>query len=157
MVLETSCGDLTLLLDADASPITVNSFVFLAEQGYFDGIALHRIVPGYIVQIGDPTASGTGFPGYRLDDELPSPDFQYERGVVAMANSGSPRTGGSQFFVMIEDAPLPPTYAPFGTVTAGFDVIDQMASVPMGPNRGDSQPSRPLETIYVNHVDVIGR
>jgi len=157
VVLDTSCGNLTLLLDADAAPVTVNSFVFLAERGFFDGIALHRVVPGYIVQIGDPTASGFGFPGYRIDDELPSADFLYERGVVAMANSGSPRTGGSQFFVMIEDAPLPPTYTPFGTVTAGFDVIDRMTSVPMGANGGDSQPSRPLKTIYVNHVDVIGR
>lgn len=156
VVLETSCGDISLVLDPEIAPATVNSFVFLAEQGYYDGIALHRVVPGYIVQIGDPTATGSGSPGYQLPDELPPDGFLYRRGVVAMANRG-PDTGGSQFFLMIEDAPLPADYAVFGEVTAGFDVIEAMADVPMGPNRGDTTPSRPLETIYVNHVEVIGR
>ncbi|MCB2223519.1 MAG: peptidylprolyl isomerase [Actinobacteria bacterium] len=153
--LETSCGDITLLLDPSVAPATVNSFVFLAQQGYFDGIALHRVVPGYIAQIGDPTASGYGDPGYRLPDEWPPAGFLYERGVVAMANAG-PGTTGSQFFVMLGDAALPPTYTVFGVVASGMDVLDRMAEVPMGPNPGDAVDSRPLETIYVERVVVGG-
>ncbi|MFH2072175.1 MAG: peptidylprolyl isomerase [Actinomycetota bacterium] len=156
VVLETSCGGITLDLYPEIAPLTVNSFVFLAARGYFDGIALHRVVPGYIVQIGDPTATGGGFPGYRIPDELPPDGFLYRKGVVAMANGG-PDTGGSQFFLMIEDAPLPPDYAVFGEVVDGFDTIEAMAAVPMGPNPGDSTPSRPLETIYVDHVRVVDR
>jgi peptidyl-prolyl cis-trans isomerase B (cyclophilin B) len=153
VLLETSCGDVRLTLDPALAPQTVNSFVFLAEQGYFDGIALHRVVPGYIVQIGDPTATGAGSPGYTLPDELPPDDFVYRRGVVAMANGG-PNTAGSQFFVMLADAPLPPDYAVFGTVTSGMEVLDRMAEVPMGPNPGDVVASRPQETIYLEHVVV---
>ncbi|MCJ7726322.1 MAG: peptidylprolyl isomerase [Acidimicrobiia bacterium] len=155
VVLETSCGDISLVLYPEIAPVTVNSFVFLAEQGYYDGIALHRLVPGYIVQIGDPTATGGGSPGYRLPDELPPAGFLSRRGVVAMANRGA-NTGGSQFFLMIEDAPLPAAYSVFGEVTSGFDVIAAMAAVPMGPNPGDTSPSRPLETIYIDHIEVIG-
>lgn len=155
VVLETSCGDISLVLYPEIAPVTVNSFVFLSEQGYYDGIALHRVVPGYIVQIGDPTATGGGSPGYRLPDELPPAGFLYRRGVVAMANGGA-NTGGSQFFLMIEDAPLPADFAVFGEVTSGFDVIEAMAAVPMGPNPGDTRPSRPLETIYIDHIEVIG-
>jgi len=138
VILDTSCGDITLALDTDIAPITVNSFVFLAEQGYYDGIALHRVVPGFMAQIGDPTATGGGSPGYLIPDELPPGGFLYQRGVVAMANRG-PDTGGSQFFLMIEDA------------------LVRVAAVPMGPNPGDANPSRPLETIYINHVEVVGR
>jgi len=156
VVLDTSCGDISLSLDADTAPVTVNSFVFLAERGYFDGIALHRVVPGFLVQIGDPTATGAGFPGYRIPDELPPAGFLYTRGTVAMANAG-PNTGGSQFFLMLEDINLPPSYTVFGQTTSGFDTMDSMAAVPMGSNAMDSQPSRPLETIYINSVDVIGR
>jgi len=156
VVLDTSCGDITLLLDADAAPITVNSFVFLAERGYFDGIALHRVVPGFVIQIGDPTATGAGSPGYRIPDELPPADFSYERGTVAMANAG-PDTGGSQFFLVLDDISLPPAYAVFGQATGGSETMDLIAAVPMGPNPGDSQPSRPLETIYINSVEVSGR
>ncbi len=156
VVLETSCGDITLVLDPEIAPLTVNSFVFLAEQGYFDGIALQRVVPGYIVQIGDPTASGAGSPGYRVPDELPPDGFLYRRGTVAMANGG-PNTGGSQFFLVIEDVPLPPDYTVFGEVVSGFDVIAAMAAVPMGANPGDVTPSRPLETIYVEQVRVADR
>lgn len=156
VVLDTSCGDISLSLDADIAPVTVNSFVFLAERGYFDGIALHRVVPGFVIQIGDPTATGAGFPGYRIPDELPPAGFLYTRGTVAMANAG-PDTGGSQFFLVLEDIKLPPSYTVFGQTTSGFDTMDSMIAVPMGPNPGDNQPSRPLETIYINSVDVIGR
>jgi cyclophilin family peptidyl-prolyl cis-trans isomerase len=156
VVLDTSCGDISLSLDADSAPVTVNSFVFLAERGYFDGIALHRVVPGFVIQIGDPTATGAGFPGYRIPDELPPAGFLYTRGTVAMANAG-PDTGGSQFFLVLEDINLPPSYTVFGQTTSGFETMDLMTAVPMGPNPGDSQPSRPLETIYINSVEVVGR
>jgi cyclophilin family peptidyl-prolyl cis-trans isomerase len=156
VVLHTSCGDVILELDADATPETVESFVFLARSGYFDGTVSHRIIPGYIVQAGDPTASGSGNPGYLIPDELPPADFFYTRGVIAMANAGVANSAGSQFFIMLGDAALPPTYAVFGRVVEGFDVLDTLAALPMGPNPNDPTPSRPLETVYLEWVEVVG-
>jgi peptidyl-prolyl cis-trans isomerase B (cyclophilin B) len=156
VVLHTSCGDVRLRLDPALAPETVNSFVFLAEQGYFDGTVAHRVVPGFVFQAGDPTASGSGGPGYTLPDELPPSDFTYSRGVVAMANTGQPHTGGSQFFIVLSDISLPPSYTVFATVVAGMDVLDTIAALPMGPNPGDPVDSRPLETVYLDRVEVAG-
>ena len=156
VVLHTSCGKIRLNLDADTAPETVNSFVFLARDGYFNGTVSHRIIPGYIVQAGDPTAAGTGNPGYLIPDELPAPDFLYTRGVVAMANSGLPDSAGSQFFIMLDTAALPPTYAVFGEVVDGFDVLDTLGRLPLGPHPLDPTNSRPLETVYLEWVEVVG-
>ncbi len=117
----TNKGEFTIALDAVQAPQTVNNFVFLARWKYYDDTVCHRIIPGFVVQCGDPTATGTGDPGYSFADELPSAG-QYKIGSVAMANSG-PDTNGSQFFVITGDqgAALPPQYSLFGDVTAGFD------------------------------------
>lgn len=154
-ILETSCGAIVIELRPDLAPATVNSFVFLAEQGYFDGTVSHRIVPGFVVQLGDPTATGTGFPGYRIPDELPAVDFAYTTGVVAMANGG-PDTGGSQFFIVFDDILLDPDYTVFGFVTAGLNVLERIAAIPVGVNPRTLEPSLPLETLYLGSV-VINR
>lgn len=151
VTLETSCGEIELLLDSDLAPATVNSFVFLAEQGYFDGTAAHRILPGFVIQAGDPTASGMGDPGYRLPDELPEEGFVYGAGVVAMANAG-PGTSGSQFFIVLGDTDLPAAYSVFGSVVGGFEVIDEIARLPLGFRPGSAEPSYPMQTLYLERV-----
>ncbi len=152
VTITTSCGDVVLELDPSLAPATVNSFVFLAEQGYFDGTVAHRIAPGFVVQAGDPTATGTGGPGYVVPDELPSAGYVYQQGVVAMANAG-PGTTGSQFFIMLGDAALPPNYSVFGKVADGMDTLQRIAEVPLGPN-GRGEVSVPLETVYLERVTV---
>lgn len=152
VTISTSCGDIVVELDPSIAPETVNSFVFLAEQGFFDGGASHRIAPGYLMQAGDPTATGRGGPGYSLPDELPTDDTPYTRGTLAMANGG-PDTGGSQFFIMLDDIGLPPDYSVFGRVVEGFEVLDAIAAVPLGfTSRGE--PSSPLESVYLAKVTV---
>jgi cyclophilin family peptidyl-prolyl cis-trans isomerase len=153
-ILRTSCGDITLRLDPSLAPQAVNSFVFLAEEGYFDNTVSHRVVPGFVIQAGDPTATGRGGPGYRLQDELPPAGFQYVAGTVAMANAG-PNSAGSQFFLTLGDVGLDPTFTVFGTVVDGVDVMQRIASLPMGSNPGDFQPSRPLETVYLEDVEIV--
>ncbi len=150
--IETSCGDLVVELDPSIAPVTVNSFVFLAQQGYFDGTASHRVIPGFVMQAGDPTATGRGNPGYALPDELPPAGYFYERGVLAMANAG-PNSGGSQFFIMLADAGLPPAYSIFGRLVEGDEVLDVIAGLPLG-NRG-TEVSVPLQTLYVERVVII--
>jgi len=155
VTIETSCGPIVALLDPATAPETVNSFVFLAAEGYFDGSASHRVFPGFIIQAGDPTATGFGGPGYTLPDEFPATDFVYARGVLAMANSGQ-GTSGSQFFIVLADAPLPPQFSVFGSVVEGFDVLDAIAGLPLGtaPGTGDSVPTTPLETLYIERVSL---
>ena len=153
VTMSTSCGDLGIKLDPSLAPETVNSFVFLASEGYFDGTAIHRVIPGYIAQGGDQTATGTGGPGYAIPDEFPPPVVKYDRGVLAMANAG-PGTTGSQFFVMLADGALPPQYSIFGWVTEGLEILDLLQEVPLGqsPTSRDPMPTTPLETIYINLV-----
>jgi peptidyl-prolyl cis-trans isomerase B (cyclophilin B) len=156
VTLETSCGPIVITLDPSVAPETVNSFVFLAEQGYFDGSVSHRVLPGFMMQAGDPTATGRGGPGYTVPDEFPQGEFLYDRGVVAMANAGSGTTG-SQFFIMFGAADwLPPNYTVFGTVTDGFATLDAIEALPLGmnPNGADPSPSVPLETVYIKRVTV---
>src|SRR5579872_4129575 len=119
----TSKGKMTIALDPIAAPQTVNNFVFLARYHYFEGIIFHRIIPGFVLQGGDPTGTGTGGPGYRFDDELPQAG-RYEIGSLAMANAG-PNTNGSQFFVISgpQGVQLPPLYALFGKAVSGLDVV----------------------------------
>jgi peptidyl-prolyl cis-trans isomerase B (cyclophilin B) len=155
VILHTSCGPIVLRLDPTAAPATVNSFVFLAREGYFDGTVAHRVVPGFVFQAGDPTAAGTGGPGYTLPDEFPAPGYTYTRGVVAMANTGAPGSAGSQFFITLGDISLPPAYTAFGEVVEGFDVLERIAALPMGPNPPDAVNSRPLETVYLDRVEVV--
>ena len=155
VTLSTSCGDLEAKLDPSLAPETTNSFLFLGSEGYFDGTVLHRVIPGFVAQGGDQTATGTGGPGYVIPDEFPPPTIVYERGVLAMANSG-PGTTGSQFFIMLEDGSLPPQYTIFGWVTEGLEILDLLQGVPLGqsPTSPDPMPSTPLETIYINSVTI---
>lgn len=152
VVLATSCGEIVIEMDPASAPETVNSFVFLANAGFFDGGASHRIVPGYIIQAGDPTATGIGGPGYVIPDEYPPNGFVYERGVVAMGNAG-PGTTGSQFFIMVGDSGLPPTFSVVGRVVEGLDVVDRIAALPLGFSPRGEQ-SVPLETLYLERVTV---
>jgi peptidylprolyl isomerase len=135
----TSKGTMEILLDPLAAPVTVNSFVYLARWHYFDGIVFHRVIPGFVLQGGDPTGSGAGGPGYRFNDELPKPG-RYELGSLAMANAG-PHTNGSQFFIISgpDGVRLPPLYALFGKVVKGLDVISTINDVgtPSGKPRED--------------------
>lgn len=153
-VVHTSCGAITLELDPALAPETVNSFVFLAEQGYFDGTVSHRVYPGFMIQAGDPTATGRGNPGYSVPDEFPPADAAYTRGIVAMANSGRPNSGGSQFFMMLADYPLPPSYSIFGRVVDGLDVMDRIAQVPLTARGGNPEVSSPLETVFIERVEI---
>jgi cyclophilin family peptidyl-prolyl cis-trans isomerase len=144
--LDTTCGEIIVELDAAGAPRTVNSFVFLARDGYFEGAPFHRVIPGFVIQGGDPTGTGTGGPGYTFDDELETAEEVvaeeggYPRGKLVMANAG-PDTNGSQFFVTLEDLDgqggttmLPPQYALFGEVIDGMETVDRIAA---GPTEGE--------------------
>jgi cyclophilin family peptidyl-prolyl cis-trans isomerase len=129
-VLATTEGDITIELDAEAAPATVNNFVVLARYGFYDGVPFHRIIPGFMNQAGDPVgpSPGTGGPGYTIPDELPEGDDPYPEGTLAMANTGQPDSGGSQFFIVVDDggAQLTPTYTAFGRVVEGMEVVDEI-------------------------------
>ena len=127
--LHTNHGDISIDFFADRSPNTVNNFLFLAGEGFYDGVIFHRVVPGFVIQGGDPTGQGTGGPGYRFADELDGPGA-YRRGTVAMANAG-PNTNGSQFFICLADVALPHNYTIFGMVTSGMEAVDAIAAAPL--------------------------
>jgi cyclophilin family peptidyl-prolyl cis-trans isomerase len=148
-VVETNMGEFTIALDQEQAPNTVNNFVFLSRNLYYDDTICHRIIPDFVVQCGDPTGTGTGGPGYTFADELPA-EGEYEIGSVAMANSG-PDTNGSQFFVITgeQGAALPPAYSLFGAVIDGFDttvLAMEAAGTPSG------EPTEPVEIISVTIV-----
>jgi len=130
-VIKTNLGDMTVEFFTDDSPITVNNFISLSKDGYYDNVIFHRVISGFMIQGGDPSGTGHGdygkYPGYKFDDELNN-QRPYEKGILAMANAG-PNTNGSQFFIMHVDYPLPYSYTIFGQVVDGFDVIDKIASV----------------------------
>lgn len=137
IVMTTSMGEITLLVEADLSPIAVGNFVALAECGFYDNVIFHRIAymqdgTPFVIQGGDPTGTGRGGPGYLINDE---PVIgEYSRGVLAMARSAEPNSQGSQFFIVLDDGARPPlesarTYAILGRVTTGMDVVDAIASV----------------------------
>jgi len=146
--METSMGTMVIALDAVNAPRTVNSFVFLALNHYYDGIIFHRIIKGFVCQGGDPTGTGRGGPGYQYADELPKAG-QYQIGSLAMANAG-PNTNGSQFFLISgpSGVGLPPAYALFGQVVKGLEIVEAMQSVPTGA--GD----RPTTDVVINSVTI---
>lgn len=147
-ILRTSKGDITIDLNEKATPITVNNFVYLAEQDYYDGVIFHRVIKDFMIQSGDPTGTGAGTPGYRFDDEPFEGD--YERGVVAMANAG-PNTNGSQFFIMHQYTPLPKNYVIFGNVISGLETIDAIANQEVQMS-GNGEMSSPIEPTVINEV-----
>jgi cyclophilin family peptidyl-prolyl cis-trans isomerase len=144
--LDTSHGPIEIELDPRRAPQAVNNFVFLARQGFYDGVIFHRSIPGFVIQGGDPTGTGTGGPGYRFRDELDQPG-SYTRGTVAMANAG-PNTNGSQFFICLDDVGLPHQYTIFGATSSGLEAVDAIAAVPT--QRGD----RPVTDCVIISVTI---
>ena len=142
LVVETTCGNFTITLEPAVAPKTTASLVSLAENGFYDGTTFHRVVPGFVIQGGDPTGTGTGGPGYSTVDAPPT-DTQYTEGTVAMAKSAADPAGtsGSQFFVVTApDAGLPPEYAVVGQVTSGMETVSAIESL----GTGDGPPSTPV-------------
>lgn len=150
--LETNKGAIQVEFFPGDAPNTVNNFVCLAEDGYFDQTPFHRIVKGFVIQGGDPTGTGSGGPGYKFNDEPIARD--YERGTLAMANAG-PDTNGSQFFVVLDDlrGKLPKNYTIFGRVTDGMDVVDAIANTPTVAGRS-GEKSTPTESITLEKVTI---
>ncbi len=149
LVVQTNCGSFTVALDQKLAPRAAASLVSLAQAGFFDGTVFHRIVPGFVIQGGDPTGTGAGGPGYQAVDRPPA-DARYTKGVVAMAKTQAepPGASGSQFFVVTaEDAGLPPEYAIVGEVTRGLDVVERIGQL------GDAS-ERPTQTVEIQRVRV---
>jgi cyclophilin family peptidyl-prolyl cis-trans isomerase len=147
--IDTSLGAMKAELFAKEAPVTVNNFVFLARQGFYNGVTFHRVIKNFMAQTGDPTGTGTGGPGYKFKDEPVTRN--YERGTLAMANSG-PNTNGSQFFIVHKDYPLPKQYTIFGKVTEGIETLDKITDVPTGPGRGGSDT--PRTEIKINAIRI---
>lgn len=151
-IVKTNCGEFTITLDPGRSPHAAASFASLASAGYFDGTVFHRIVPGFVIQGGDPTATGTGGPGYTTVD-TPSRDTTYTNGIVAMAKTGTEPRGaaGSQFFVVTGDElALAPDYAVIGALTSGLDVVARIGQL------GDPVTEQPTATVVVETIEIPG-
>jgi peptidyl-prolyl cis-trans isomerase B (cyclophilin B) len=148
-IVETSCGPFEIVLDTQRAPKTVNSFVFLSDKGFYDGLTFHRVAPGFVIQGGDPLGSGTGGPGYSVDEKPPA-NLAYTKGVVAMAKSSAepPGRSGSQFFVVLNaDAGLPPEYALVGKVSKGFDVVERIGKL-------GTPAEQPKQTILIEEISI---
>lgn len=121
--IKTTKGDIVIQLLPKEGPNAASNFVYLIKQKFYDGLTFHRYEPGFVIQGGDPLGNGTGGPGYRFADD--KVNLSYDRGIVAMANAGA-NTNGSQFFIMLDNVPLPPSYSIFGKVIEGMDVVDKI-------------------------------
>ncbi|OGO30846.1 MAG: peptidylprolyl isomerase [Chloroflexi bacterium RBG_16_56_11] len=148
--IKTNFGDITVQLLPKEAPLAVNNFVFLAREGFYDGVIFHRIVKGFVIQSGDPTGTGGGSPGYRFADETVTRD--YVTGTLAMANSGA-NTNGSQFFITLADVGLPKKYTIFGTVTGGLDVVKKIGEVPTRVAGGEN--SQPTVDVHINAITIV--
>ena len=149
VVMETSCGTFEIALDTERAPKTANSFAYLAEEGFYDDTIFHRVVPGFVIQGGDPLGTGTGGPGYSVD-EKPPPSLSYTKGLVAMAKSSAdpPGRSGSQFYVVTSpDAGLPAEYALVGKVTRGYDAVERIEKLG-GPEE------KPKQTVLIEQATV---
>lgn len=146
--METSLGTITLELDPKSAPAHVNSFVFLARDGYYDGVIFHRVIPGFMIQGGDPTGTGSGGPGYKLKAEFNK--TKHVRGVLSAARTSDPNSAGSQFFIMHDDSPhLDGQYTAFGRVTSGIEVVDKIAALPRNAQDRPNQPPK-INTITID-------
>jgi len=148
-VVKTSCGSFEITLDTQRAPKTANSFAFLAEEGFYDELTFHRIVPEFVIQGGDPEGTGSGGPGYSVVEKPPA-NLAYTKGVVAMAKSGAepPGTSGSQFFVVTgADAGLPPEYALVGKVSKGMDVVERIGEL-------GTPEETPKQTVLIDEVSI---
>ncbi len=150
-ILHTDKGDITIELNAAQTPITVNNFVTLARNNFYNGTIFHRAIKGFMIQGGDPSGDGTGGPGYKFDDE----PFkgEYTRGTVAMANAG-PNTNGSQFFIMHADYGLQKNYVIFGKVTKGLEAVDAIATSPV-KSSFSGEMSSPVKPTVVKSVEIL--
>jgi cyclophilin family peptidyl-prolyl cis-trans isomerase len=149
VVVKTSCGTFEIALDTKRAPKTANSFAFLAEEGFYDDLTFHRIVPGFVIQGGDPEGTGTGGPGYSVDEKPPA-NLSYTKGIVAMAKSGAepPGRSGSQFYVVTSpDAGLPPEYALVGKVAKGYDTVARIEKVP-------TVEEKPKQPVLIEEVTI---
>jgi len=148
---KTTKGDFTVKLFTEDAPVTVNNFVFLAREGFYEGLTFHRIIESFMIQSGDPKGNGYGTPGYSIPDEL-STDIKYEEGIVAMANASKPNSGGSQFFICTgpDAANLnrEPNYSIFGKVESGMDVVKAISETPLKNNL-------PSEKIVINSIEIV--
>ncbi len=150
-IMVTNKGTITFELFAKEAPKTVNNFVFLAREGFYDGVIFHRIIRDFMIQGGDPDGTGRGGPGYRFDDEPVTRD--YVPGTLAMANAG-PNTNGSQFFIVQgREAQLPKRYNIFGIVTEGLDVVDSIAATPVTTS-ATGESSQPAEEVVIERVTI---
>ena len=149
--LTTSEGDIVIDLYAKETPITVNNFVYLAKEGFYDGTIFHRVIKDFMIQGGDPTGTGAGGPGYEFDDEPFT--GEYVPGTLAMANAG-PDTNGSQFFIMHGEAALPPNYVIFGNVSSGQAVVDAIATAQTKVNPMSGEKSVPLSPVVIEKVTI---
>jgi len=149
ITIKTNKGDMEFKTYSQDAPNTVENFVNLANKGFYNGVIFHRVIDGFMIQGGDPTGTGRGGPGYTFDDEInPNSEIYkagYRKGIVAMANAG-PNTQGSQFFIMVADYPLPPSYTIFGKIISGQDVADAISLVERDAN------DRPLEDVIIETV-----
>ncbi len=149
--MDTSAGVITLELFAADAPLTVNNFVFLARDGFYENNQFHRVIKDFMIQGGCPKGDGTGGPGYRFQDEPVT--RSYVKGTLAMANAG-PNTNGSQFFIVHGDnVGLPPNYTIFGMLTGGEDVLDALAGSPVSRGRG-GEPSTPNQRLAINNITI---
>lgn len=146
-VIHTTAGDIAVSLYASDAPLTVNNWLFLADDGFYDDVIFHRVIKGFMIQGGDPTGTGRGGPGYQFRDELGHSKSSYTRGTLAMANAG-PNTNGSQFFIMHADYGLPNQYSIFGEVTEGMDIVDAIAEAATGA------ADRPHDPVTITGIDV---
>ena len=150
-VLSTSEGDITISLYADKTPITVNNFVSLSKEDFYNNLIFHRVIKDFMIQGGCPKGDGTGDPGYKFDDE--SFEGEYTTGTIAMANSG-PNTNGSQFFIMHQDYDLPKNYVIFGKVIEGMGVVDKIAEAPVSQGAmGES--STPISPVTIKSIEIL--
>ena len=149
-VIKTNMGDMSVEFFTEDAPITVNNFINLSRDGYYDNVIFHRVISGFMIQGGDPSGTGHGemgkYPGYKFEDELNN-QRSYDKGILAMANAG-PDTNGSQFFIMHVDYPLPYQYTIFGFVTEGLEVIDKIASVETGDG------VKPINDVVIETIEV---
>ena len=143
--LKTTLGDIVIAVRPDLGPLAASNFVYLAKNAFYDGTIFHRVIPGFMIQGGDPTGTGRGGPGYQFDNDPVS--VPYSDGMVAMANAGR-NTNGSQFFIMVADYPLPPDYSIFGKVVEGLDIAHRIAAT-----ERDGQ-DRPLQDVQMVSVTV---
>jgi peptidyl-prolyl cis-trans isomerase B (cyclophilin B) len=150
-VVQTSCGTFEIVLDTTRAPKTANSFAYLSEEGFYDALTFHRIVPGFVIQGGDPLGTGTGGPGYKVVEKPPA-NLAYTKGTVAMAKSSAepPGTSGSQFYVVTgADAGLPPEYALVGKVSEGLDVVERIGKLPTNPST-----EKPKQTVLIEKITI---